>query len=211
VSVAIEGQGQGFRSFLVPGIAAMAIMQSGIFSVVFTLVRFKSQGVLRRLNATPIGPSHFLVGQLSTRMIVILLQTYVLIVVGIVVLGITVADGRLSAWLDITLMAIFGGALFISMGLAVSGWAKSEDTAAPVANIITLPMMFLSGVFFPASVLPDWVSTFSQYMPLTYLADGMREITVNGTSIFHLGKELAGLGAWTVASFAIATRLFKWE
>ena len=209
--VSSNSEGQGFKGFLVPGIAAMAIMQSGIFSVVFTLVRFKSQGVLRRLNATPIGPAHFLVGQLSTRMIVVLLQTYVLILVGMLVLGVTIAHGSLSAWIDITIMAFLGGALFISMGLAVSGWAKTEDTAAPLANIITLPMMFLSGVFFPSSVLPDWVSGWSKYMPLTYLADGMRAITVNGDSIFQLGPEVIGLAAWTLVSFLVATRLFKWE
>lgn len=207
----IDGEGQGFAAFLVPGVAAMAIMQSGIFSVVFTLVRFRSQGVLRRLNATPIGPAHFLVGQLTTRMLVVVLQTYVLIAVGMIVLGVTIADGSLSAWIDITLMAIFGGALFISLGLAISGWAKSEDTAAPLANIVTLPMIFLSGVFFPSSVLPDWVSGFAEYMPLTYLADGMRAITVDGASVFQLGSELIGLGAWTAGAFILATRLFKWE
>ena len=69
-----------YRDFLVPGIISMAIMQGGIFGVVFTLIRFKSQGVLRRLQASPIGPSHFLVGQGFTRVIISLLQPYVLVI-----------------------------------------------------------------------------------------------------------------------------------
>ena len=207
----IEGKGEGFRGFLVPGVAAMAIMQSGIFGVVFSLIRYKTGGVLRRLRATPIGPSHFLVGQIATRLIVTVLQTYVLLIAGVLVLGVSIGDGTAVNWLDLTILAIFGGALFNTMGLAVSGWAKSEDVAAPVANIISLPMMFLSGVFFPLEILPGWLANVSRFFPLTYLADGMREITVNGSSIATLGPELAGLGAWTAVVFLLATRLFRWE
>jgi ABC-2 type transport system permease protein len=207
----IEGQGQGFKAWLIPGIAAMAIMQTGLFTVVFTLVRFKSQGVLRRLKATPIGASHFLAGQLTTKAIVVVLQTYVLVIVGAIVLGVSVGNGRIGAWFDLTVLALLGGALFIAMGLAVSGWAKNEETAAPVANIISMPMMFLSGVFFPLSVMPDWLTKWSQYLPLTYLADGMRAITVEGASIATLGSELLGLGIWIVVVFVIATKMFRWE
>lgn len=207
----IEGQGQGFKAWLIPGIAAMAIMQTGLFTVVFTLVRFKSQGVLRRLKATPIGASHFLAGQLTTKAIIVVLQTYVLVIVGAIVLSVSVGNGRVGVWFDLTILALLGGALFIAMGLAVSGWAKNEETAAPVANIISMPMMFLSGVFFPLSVMPDWLTRWSQYLPLTYLADGMRAITVEGASITTLGTELLGLGIWIIIVFVIATRMFHWE
>jgi ABC-2 type transport system permease protein len=207
----ITGQGQGFKAWLIPGIAAMAIMQTGLFTVVFTLVRFKSQGVLRRLKATPIGAAHFLAGQLTTKAIVVVLQTYVLVIVGAIVLGVTVGAGRIGAWFDLTILALLGGALFIAIGLAVSGWAKNEETAAPIANIISMPMMFLSGVFFPLSVMPDWLTQWSQYLPLTYLADGMRAITVEGAAITTLGNELIGLGIWIAISFVIAIKMFRWE
>lgn len=207
----IEGEGEGFKAFLVPGVAAMAIMQAGIFGVVFSLIRFKTGGVLRRLQATPIGPSHFLVGQMTTRLIVTLLQTYVLLVVGMIVLSVSIGDGTVLNWIDLSIMALLGGALFTVLGLAISGWAKTEDVAAPVANIVSLPMMFLSGIFFPLSVLPGWLANVSQFFPLTYLADGFREITVNGASITALGPELLGLGIWTAVAFIVATRVFRWE
>lgn len=207
----IEGEGEGFKGFLVPGVAAMAIMQAGIFGVVFSLIRYKTGGVLRRLQATPIGPAHFLAGQITTRLIVTVLQTYVLLITGIFALQVSVGDGTIANWIDITILALFGGTLFNAMGMAVSGWAKNEDIAAPVANIISLPMMFLSGVFFPLDVLPDWLASLSKYFPLTYLADGMREITVNGASITTLGPELLGLAAWSAASFIVAIKLFRWE
>jgi len=205
----IQGQGQGFKGWLIPGIAAMAIMQTGLFTVVFSLVRFKSQGVLRRLKATPIGAAHFLAGQLTTKAIVVVIQTYVLIIVGAVALGVSVNTGRLGAWFDLTILALLGGALFIAMGLAISGWAKSEETAAPMANVISMPMMFLSGVFFPLSVMPEWLTRWSQYLPLTYLADGMRAITVEGATVITLGNELIGLTVWIIVVFAIATKTFR--
>jgi ABC-2 type transport system permease protein len=189
----------------------MAIMQTGLFTVVFTLVRFKSQGVLRRLKATPVGASHFLAGQLTTRAIVVVLQTYILVTVGAIVLGVRIGAGRSLVWFDLTILALLGGALFIAIGLAISGWAKNEETAAPIANIISMPMMFLSGVFFPLSILPDWVTQWAQFLPLTYLADGMRAITVEGAALSTLGSELIGLGVWILISFAIATKAFRWE
>lgn len=206
----IEGQDQGFKGFLVPGIAAMAIMQGGIFGVVFTLVRFRAQGVLRRLFATPISPAHFLVGQVITRLTISVLQAYILLAVGALVLGVSIG-GSPAAWLSMTLLAVLGGALFISLGLAISGMAKTEDVAAPVSNVIALPMMFLSGVFFPVDSLPDTVARVTQYLPLTYLADGMRAAALEGAGVTSLGPEFLGLALWTALMFIVATRTFRWE
>ena len=206
----VEGKGQGYKGFLVPGIAAMAIMQGGLFGVVFTLVAYKSRGILRRLQAAPIGPSHVLTGQVTTRLVVSVMQTYVLLIVGIVALRVTIGEG-IASWVNLTIFALLGGALFIAMGLAISGWAKSEDTAAPLANVISLPMMFLSGVFFPLSAMPDWVSNISQFLPLTYLADGLRAVALDNTSLASLWPQIAGLAGWCVVMFALATRTFRWE
>lgn len=206
----VEGKGQGYKGFLVPGVAAMAIMQGGLFGVVFTIVAYKSRGILRRLKAAPIKPSHVLTGQIVTRLTVSLLQTYVLLAVGVLLLRVTIGENFL-AWINLSIFAALGGALFIAMGLAISGWAKSEDTAAPVANVIALPMMFLSGVFFPTTAMPDWVQTVSQFLPLTYLADGMRAVALDGASLGSQWPELTGLVAWTAGTFLLATRIFKWE
>ncbi len=206
----IEGQGQGFKGFLVPGIAAMAIMQAGIFGVVFTLVRFRSQGVLRRLFATPISPRHFLVGQVVTRLTVAVAQAFILLAVGSIMLDVTLG-GSVEAWLILGLFSVIGGALFISMGFAISGWAKTEEVAAPVSNIIAMPMMFLSGVFFPLEILPDALSRVTQFLPLTYLADGMRAVATGGAGISEVAGELAGLLVWTAIAFGVSTRMFRWE
>lgn len=203
----VQSRDVEYVDFLVPGIIAMAIMQMGLFSVTFAIIRYRVQGVLRRLQAAPIHPRHFLVGQVVTRLTVSVAQTIVLLVAGILLLGIEVR----GSYLTLLLLAIIGGGLFISLGYAVSGFARSEESAAPIANLIALPMMFLSGVFFPRDTLPGILETITGYLPLTYLADGMREVSAEGASLTDISGNLIGLGIWLVLSFLIANRAFKWE
>ena len=196
-----------YVDFLVPGVIAMSIMQMGLFSVTFAIIRYRQQGVLRRLRAAPIRPSHFLAGQVITRLMVSVLQTVVLLGTGVLLLGIEVR-GSLAV---LILLAIIGGGLFISIGYAVSGFVKSEESAAPIANLIALPMMFLSGVFFSRDNLPAFLETITEYFPLTYLADGMRQVIVEGAGLAQLSGEVLGLCIWLAVSFFIATRVFRWE
>ena len=206
-SEAVESKGLDYVDFLVPGIIAMAIMQMGIFSVVFSLIQFRQQGVLRRLYATPIRPHNFLVGQVITRLVVSIVQVMVLLGVGILAFGVKV-EGNFGY---IIVLAVLGGALFIAVGYIVSGFAKNEEVGAPLANVIAMPMMFLSGVFFPTDVLPGVLEDIVQYLPLTFLADGMREVAIQGASITEIPWEVLGLVVWLAIAFLAATRVFRWE
>ena len=207
----VAGRGQGYTGFVVPGIVSLAIMQSALFGVVFTLVRLRNQGVLKRLHATPISPRHFLAGALFTRMLLLIMQTYVLLLVGIFVSGVDVSPGYAAFWLEVIPLVLLGGVVFASLGLAVSGIAKTENTAAPLANIISLPMMFLSGVFIPHSVIPDWVVAIAQFLPLTFLADAMRGMVNSGETLFVQGGSIIGLVVWAAIAFVLAVRAFRWE
>lgn len=208
---ATEAEGQGYQGFIVSGIVALSIMQSAMFGVVFTFVRLRSQGVLRRFKVTPINPSHFLTAMIATRLITIAVQSYVLLLIGTVVLGVTIGPDRPTVWLELLVLVVFAAAVFVTLGLAISSIANSENSAAPIANVITLPMMFLSGVFFPQSVIPDWLVSIAQFFPLTFLADGMRAMVNSGESIFAQGGELLGLLVWAIIIFALAVRVFRWE
>lgn len=207
----VTGRGQGYKGFVVPGIVSLSIMQSALFGVVFTLVRLRNQGVLKRLHATPINPRHYLAGLLFTRMLLLIMQTYALLLVGIFVSGVEVSPGYVMFWLEVIPLIILGGVGFASLGLAVSGIAKNENTAAPLANIISLPMMFLSGVFIPHSVIPDWVVAFAKWLPLTFLADAMREMVNSGETLFIQGGSILGLAVWAIICFGLAARAFRWE
>ena len=196
-----------YVDFLVPGVIAMAIMQTGIFGVAFAVIQYRQQGVLRRLRATPVHPGNFLAGQILTRLLVSIVQTMILLGVGVFMLGVDVRGNVLT----LLALALVGGALFISLGYAVSGFARSEESAAPIANLVALPMMFLSGVFFSRDSLPSMLETITEYFPLTFLANGMREVTAEGSGLLDVSGDLLGLAAWTVASFLLAVKAFRWE
>ena len=202
---------QGYKGFIVPGIAAMAIMQNGIFSVVFTLLSYKNQGVLKRLKAAPISPSHFIVGHLISRVSIIILQTFILLIMGVFVLGVSVGQGSFLAWLNILFLSFLGGILFLAIGLAISSLAPNEDSAPALANLVTFPMLFLSGVFFPIDFLPKIISYISNVLPLTHLAEGIRLSALYGNSTFSTIPQLGITLAWLALSFFICAISFKWE
>ncbi|MTW25859.1 ABC transporter permease, partial [Streptococcus pneumoniae] len=83
---------------------------------------------------------------------------------------------------NMIIVGLLGGVVFLSIGFALSGISKSEDQVAPLANIITLPMMMLSGVFFSRSSLPGFAHVVTDFFPLTYLADGLRSIAIEGAT-----------------------------
>jgi ABC-2 type transport system permease protein len=185
----------------------MSIMQTGLFGVVFTFVQWKQRGILRRLMATPMRVSDFFFSQLVARMTTVALQLVILLVVGLLVFHIHFAGN----FLYLLFVGILGGAIFLAIGLAISGYAKTEDAAAPIANIISLPLMFLSGVFFARSNLPDWLQAITQYSPLTYVADALRSISIDGASLWAVRTDLIGIFVWLAVAVLLATRLFRWE
>lgn len=204
---AVDARNLGYIDFLMPGVIGMSIMQLGLFSVAFSFVTMKREGVLRRLLATPLNPATLLIAQVITRLLVVLIQTLILAAVAVFLFGAEFAGNFFA----VLLAAALGGAVFLALGFAVSGWARSEQQAAPLANIVSLPMMFLSGVFFSRDVLPDALRIVTDYLPLTYLVEAIRGMTVQGDSIIAQWPNFLGLAVWLVVAFIIANRTFRWE
>jgi len=107
--------------------------------------------------------------------------------------------------LYLLIVGIIGGGIFLAMGLAISGASKSEETAAPIANLVSLPLMFLSGIFFSRSSMPEWLQTITQYSPLTYVSDALRSISVDGASIWTVRTDLLGIFVWLAITVVVAT------
>ncbi len=203
----VDSRNLRFIDFLMPGVVAMSIMQMGLFSVAFSFVQLKSKGILRRLQATPVLPASFIFAQVFTRLTVSILQTLVLVGLSVIAFDVRI-EGNLISML---LLALIGGSVFVSMGFAVSGFARTEDVAAPIANAIALPMMFLSGVFFPRDAMPEALQAVADYLPLSFLADALRSVAVDGQTIWSQWDNLLGLIGWLAVTFFIAVRLFRWE
>jgi ABC-2 type transport system permease protein len=202
----VEGRDLGYIDFLVPGILGLTIMQLGIFSVAFGFVQLKTTGTLRRLFATPTSPNYFLGAQVSSRLIIAIIQVLILLAVGLA-FGLQM----IGSLLVVLVLTVVGSVVFLAMGFGIAGWAKNENQAAPVANLVALPMMFLSGSFFPREAMPEFLQEVTRFLPLTYLNDALRAVINDGSGLEVIGPDLIGLGIWAVISFVIATRLFKWE
>jgi ABC-2 type transport system permease protein len=203
---AVESRDLGYIDFLVPGIVGMTIMQLGLFGVAFGFVQLKRTGALRRLFATPTSPAYFLSAQVLSRLIIGVAQVAILFGVG-TWFGLQM----FGDYLTLLVIVLIGSAIFLAVGFAIAGWAKNEDQAAPVANLVSLPMMFLSGVFFPREAMPDFLAGITQFMPLTYVNEALRAIVNEGAGLVALGPQLLGMGAWVVVTFVLAVLMFRWE
>ena len=202
----VESRDLGYIDFLVPGIVGMTVMQLGLFGVAFGFVQLKRTGALRRLFATPTPPAYFLSAQVASRLVLGYVQVAILIGIGI-----WFGLQMFGSWLVLAVIIGLALLIFLAVGFAVAGWAKNEDQAAPVANLISLPMLFLSGVFFPRDAMPDFLSVVTQFMPLTYVIEALRGVMNEGAALTDLGPQLLGMGIWAVITFVVAVWLFKWE
>lgn len=202
----LAGRSLGYIDFLVPGILGLTLMQLGLFSVSFGFVQLKRTGALRRLFATPTSPAYFLAAQVTSRLIIGLAQVLVLLGVGLW-FGLHLV-GSIALLMAISLL---GSIIFLAIGFSIAGWAKNEDQAAPVANLVSLPMTFLSGVFFSRDAMPDILRTITDFLPLTYLNHALRSVVNDGAGFDVIGGDLLGMAAWAVIAFVLAVRLFRWE
>lgn len=206
-SEGVSTHGLSYLDYLIPGIVALSIMQLGIFSIAFAFVSFKSSGALRRLFVTPTHPISFIFGQSVARMIIGILQVGLLIGLSVLIFKVHIV----GSMLNIFILAFLGVIVFLAFGFAIAGWARDENQAAPVANLVSFPMLFLSGTFIPRETLPDWLQKITGFFPLTYLADAMRQVSTQGATLWQVRGDILGLIIWGVIVFIIAIKVFKWE
>jgi ABC-2 type transport system permease protein len=119
---------------------------------------------------------------------------------------------KLSAywWMAIPLIVV-GTLAFLSLGLLAGSFSKTPEAATAIANLIVLPMAFLSGAFFPIEGAPAWIQTVSRFLPLRHLVDGMQAVMVRGQGPADVLPQLAILLGFAVVVSAIAVTLFRWE
>src|SRR3972149_8661113 len=122
----------------------------------------KKEGVLRRLRSTPIRTSQFILGNALNYLAIGVTAITIMFIVGITVFGFNMQ----GSYPSFIVMVILGTLLMFGFGLAIAGWAKNENQAAPLANLVAFPTMFLSGTFFPRFLLPSWLQRIAGLLPL---------------------------------------------
>lgn len=203
----VEGVRLRYVDFLMPGILGVNVMQLAVFSVAFALVVDKRRGVLRRIMATPLRPERFLVAHVLTRLVLAAVQVMILIGVAVVLFGVRPVGGIPA----LLLVALLGCILFLTIGFALAGWAETENQVPAIAQLITLPQFFFSGVFFDKSASPELIRPITERLPLTILNDALREISVQGATLWDVRLNLLGLLLWTLVGYLIAIRFFRFD
>jgi ABC-2 type transport system permease protein len=194
-----------FYDFLLPGLVAMGVMNFSIFGMSVQISRFREQRILKRILATPLRPAKFLAGQVFARLLLAMVQALVILAVGVFIFHAHVYGN--VVW--IMLLSAVANLIFLNIGFAIAGRSPNPDAAQGVANAVAMPMMFLSGVFFPIDTLPKVLETAVKYLPLTPLITALRKVANDGAAITSTGWELLQLAAWIVVSFLLASRMFR--
>jgi ABC-2 type transport system permease protein len=199
--------GTRYIDFLVPGLIAMGIMMSCMWGISYGIIDKRSKKLLRRLVATPMKKSHFLVALITVRLTMNLIEAVVLIIFAILAFHMTI-QGSISA---LIILFIAGNIAFAGIAVLVSSHTSNTEVGNGLINFVVMPMMVLSGVFFSYHNFPDWSIGVIQKLPLTMLADGMRSIFNEGAGYKEVAIPVLILTVTGVIFFGAGLKIFKWH
>ncbi len=202
----ISGTQIRYIDWLFPGILGMNMMFSALYSVGFVIVRYRKNGVLKRLKATPVTAFEYLTAQMLSR-VFLLLFTLGLVWLGCDLIFSFHNSGSLAA---IALVFFMGSIALVSIGLVIACRGTSEEFANGAINFLSWPMMFLSEVWFSLEGSPEWVRAFAQIFPLTHMLSAVRKIMNDGALLTDVMPEITLLALTSLVCLMVAARLFSW-
>ena len=203
----VTGAAVRYVDYLFPGILGMNMMFSCLFGVGYVVLRYRKSGFLKRLHATPLTAFEFLTAQVFSRLGLILFVTGVLYV-GI---GTIIHFHRAGSAALLLLVALLGALSMVAMGLTIAARFSSEEVVGGLLNLLTWPMMLLSGVWFSLEGSPDWVRWVAGIFPLTHILDAARAIMIDGAGVAQIAPHLVYLAVTALVFLAFGAWSFRWR
>jgi ABC-2 type transport system permease protein len=200
----------GYTTFFTPGMLGMAIMAGTFVSLVISLAIMRDNGQLKRLRGTPLPPWAFFCGQVASRLVLVAVEAVLVLGLGRLLFHVSLPPSA-TAWATFTLVVLLGAAAFTAVGVAYTRLVANADSAPALANAAYLPLLFLSGAWFPISGLPHWLASVANDFPLAPLLDGMRQTLIYGHGPAAIWPDLRTLLAWLAAGLLVSLRTFRWE
>jgi ABC-type multidrug transport system permease subunit len=203
----IQGSAIRYIDWLFPGILAMNMMFSALWGVGYVVVRYRKNGVLKRLKATPLNAFEYLTAQAVSR---IFLRMFTLVIVW------TGCDLIFSfrvqgAYLDLFVIFFLGSLSLTALGLVLASRGTSEEFTTGILNFISWPMMFLSEVWFSLEGAPQWVKSSAKIFPLTHMLTAARKVMHDGAGLIEVGPEIIVLSLMTLGFLTLGASLFSWN
>ena len=202
----VQTQSLSTISYFVPSILGMALMQLGVFAAI-PLVADREKLILKRLSATPLARWQLVASNVLMRLLIAVAQTAIIVGVGVALFGVRTSGN----WLVVGGFVALGALAFLALGYVIASFAPTEDAANGMTSIVQFPLMFLSGIFFPIDQMPEGLQVVARLVPLTYLADALRQTMVDGSAFSPLWVCAVVLAGWLVGCFLVAARFFRWQ
>jgi ABC-type multidrug transport system permease subunit len=202
-----SGKALSYADWALPGVLAMNVMFSSLWGVGWVVVRYRKNGVLRRLKATPLTPFEFLSAQVLSRLLVVLASSALVFAGATLILDFPMRGSYLALLATYTA----GALCMISLGLLVSSRLRTEELADGLLNLMSWPMLLLSGVWFSMEGTSPAAQALSVLMPLTHLVDAARRIMIDGAGLIEVLPQLGLLLSLAALLIVVAARLFRWE
>jgi ABC-type multidrug transport system permease subunit len=199
-------RGGPYAAYLLPGLLGLNLLMMGLISVGMVDAAQRERGGYKRLATTPLPHHVYIAAQVSIRLIIAFSAAVMLLLAGAAVFGVY----NQGSYLSFAALVLLGASCFICLGYALSSFMGGVDTYAGVSNLLLLPLMMLSGVYFAIDSAPLWLQHAVEILPLAPLVTALRAVFNDGASLGSIGPSLAILAAWTLAAFAVATKRFRW-
>ncbi|HSN16696.1 MAG TPA: ABC transporter permease [Gammaproteobacteria bacterium] len=203
----VSGRAINYVDWLIPGVLGMNMMFSCLFGVGYVIVRYRKNGFLKRLNATPLRAFEFIAAQVTSRLLLIMSITLIVFIGTKLLIHFYMAG---NYWL-LLLDAVLGAVCMISLGLLVAARVASEEFAGGLLNLASWPMMFLSGVWFSLEGSPAWIQDVAKVFPLTQMLEGARKIMLDGAGIGAVWPQLLSMACMSTLFLALGSFGFKWK
>jgi ABC-type multidrug transport system permease subunit len=203
----VTGAAVRYVDWLFPGILGMNMMFSCLFGVGYVVLRYRKSGFLKRLHATPLTAFEFLTAQVLSRLCLILFVTGILFVgVGSIIHFHTVGSVAL-----LILLAVLGALSMIALGLTIAAGISSEELVGGILNLMTWPMMLVSGIWFSLEGSPRWVQWAAHIFPLTHLLEAARAVMIDGAGITQIAPNLLYLAVTALVFLTFGAWSFRWR
>jgi ABC-type multidrug transport system permease subunit len=203
----VRDPGSRYIDFLIPGLIGIGIMSNAVWGLGFAIVDARRRKLTKRLMATPMSRTHYLLSFLIWRMVLLLVEVGIPIAFGALAFGVPVR----GHWLDILALSVLASLTFSAIGLLIASRGRTIESLSGMINLTVMPMWVMSGVFFSAERFPAVVQPVIKLLPLTAYIDAMRPVMLQGASLLQFGHEVVTLLVWLVVSFVLALKLFRWR
>jgi ABC-type multidrug transport system permease subunit len=199
-------QGNRYIDFLIPGLIAMGVMNSLLWGISYALIEMRSKKLLRRMIATPMKKSEFLISHFAARLTLTVIEAGLLFTFAFFYFSISVQGSLLA----LATVFLSGNIAFSGIAILISARTANSRIGTGLINVITMPMTVLSGVFFSYHNFPDSVIPIIEKMPLTMMADSLRGVFIEGFGITQVAVNSSVLFALGIICFLIGLRIYKW-